>query len=224
MLDINGWPILAYNLQLLADAGFDRITLNLHYLPEVVRSFVGTGSRWGVDVRYSDEPELLGTSGALVPLASEFCEQTFAVVFGDNIGQIDLRAMLATHRRSEATVTVALWQRPEVTQSGVAELEADGRIIRFLEKPAPGETSSTWVNAGYLIVEPTLLDDIPRDRASDFGRDILPAAIARGERVQGYRMTGNLWWFDRVEEYMAALTDPELRKFTSTLRAQQIDA
>jgi NDP-sugar pyrophosphorylase family protein len=218
MLEIDGRPILDYNLQLLAEAGFDRVVLNLHYLPDVIRAYVGTGARWGIDVRFSEEAVLLGTAGALLPVEAEFRNETFAVVFGDNLAQIDLRAMLDAHRSYGAEATVALWKRDDVTQSGVAELDAGGRILRFIEKPAAAETNSTWVNAGYIIAEPSLLDEIPRDRPSDFGRDVFPAAIARGVPLLGFRMSGCLWWFDRVQDYVTAAADPGLRAYTAQLR------
>jgi NDP-sugar pyrophosphorylase family protein len=222
MLDLGGWPILAYNLRLLADAGFDRVVLNLHYLPEVIRSYVGSGERWGLQVTYSDEPVLLGTAGALVPVSDEFRGETFAVVFGDNIAEIDLRSMLAAHRRSGAEATVALWRRNDVSNSGVAELGPGDRIVRFIEKPSAGETDSHWVNAGYLIVEPALLDEIGSAAPSDFGRDVLPAAIAGGAAIQGYRLTGCLWWFDRVEDYASAMDDPKLGAYAAALRGERL--
>jgi NDP-sugar pyrophosphorylase family protein len=218
MLDVYGWPILAYNIQLLAGAGFDRIVLNLHYLPEAVRSFVGDGACWGLSVRYSEEPVLLGTAGALVPVSDEFREGPFAIVFGDNIAEIDLLAMCDVHARSGADATIALWRREDVTQSGVAELDAGGRIVRFIEKPSASETTSHWVNAGIIIAEPALLDVISHDGPSDFGRDVFPAAIARGMHLQGYQMTGRLWWFDRVQDYLTALADPHLSAFASRVQ------
>lgn len=218
MLDIGGWPILGYNLHLLADAGFDQVVINLHYLPNVIRGYVRDGERWGVRVRYSEEPTLLGTAGALIAVAREFREGTFAIVFGDNLAEIDLHQMLAVHRREEADVTMAVWRRTDVTNSGVAELDDDGRILRFLEKPSAGQTKSHWVNAGFIISQPSLFDDLDFEHPSDLGRDLLPRMIDRGRHIHAFPISGGLWWFDRTADFEAAVRDTRLQSFTANFR------
>jgi NDP-sugar pyrophosphorylase family protein len=213
MLEILGEPILGYNLAMLAAAGFDEVVINLHYLPGVVRAYAGDGSRWGLRVSYSEEPELRGTAGALMPVAERFARETFAIVFGDNVAEIDVSDMLAQHRAHGALATIAVWSREDVENSGVAELDADDRVVRFVEKPKSGETASHWVNAGIVIAEPALIDAVPRDRPSDLGRDVFPALLGGTRSVYGYRMSGGLWWFDRIEDYETALTDPKLEAF-----------
>jgi NDP-sugar pyrophosphorylase family protein len=213
MLEIGGLPIIAYNLSMLAAGGFRDVVINLHHLPDVVREYVGTGARWGLRVTYSEEPNLLGTGGALLPCIDRFRRETFAIVFGDNVIEIDLRSMLAAHRARSAAATIAVWQRDDPSQSGVAEFGDDDRIVRFIEKPAPGQTESHWINAGVVLAEPVLLEEVPPGRPSDLGRDIFPRALARGLGVYAYRLDGGLWWFDRVEDYRAALIDPRLDAF-----------
>lgn len=220
MLEILGEPILGYNLALLAAAGFGEVVINLHYLPDVVRAYAGDGSRWGLRVTYSEEPELRGTAGALIPVAERFAAETFAIVFGDNVAEIDVSDMLAQHHAHGALATIAVWSREDVENSGVAELDGDDRIVRFVEKPKPGETASHWVNAGIVIAEPALLDAVPCDRPSDLGRDIFPALLDGPRGVYGYRMTGGLWWFDRIEDYETALTDPKLEAFARRCAAR----
>jgi NDP-sugar pyrophosphorylase family protein len=106
---------------------------------------------------------------------------------------------------------VALFKRDDVSQSGVAELDGDRRIIRFTEKPRAGEISSRWVSAGILVLEPEVLDVIPSGRPSDFGRDILPPLLAVGRPVYGYCMGGTekLWWIDTPEDYRRVCADWE---------------
>lgn len=221
MLPIGDAPILFYNLAMLARAGVVDVTLNLHYLPDVIRAYVGNGARWGIQVRYSAESELLGTGGALVPISSRLRDDRFAVVFGDNLIDVDLAEILSAHCAHGGVATVVLWRREDTSQSGVAELDRHDRITRFVEKPQPGEIASHWVNAGLIIAEPELLDAIPLAQPSDLGRDILPALIAAGQDVYGYRMSGGLWWFDRVAEYEAAGRDPELARFTAAFATFQ---
>jgi NDP-sugar pyrophosphorylase family protein len=216
MVPIGGRPILSYNLAILAAAGFDDVVINLHAFPEVVREYVGDGSHWGIHVTYSEEPQLLGTAGALVPVIDLFRQGTFAIVFGDNLTELNLAEMLAFHRATGGVATIAVWERDDVSQSGVAELSDDARVLQFIEKPQPGKTDSHWVNAGVIIAEPALLTLVPRDHPSDLGRDVLPAMIAHGMEVAAYRCYGGHWWFDRADDYRAALDDRELRRFTDS--------
>jgi mannose-1-phosphate guanylyltransferase len=218
MLEILGEPILGYNLAMLAAAGFDEVVVNLHYLPEVVRAYAGDGSRWGIRVTYSEEAELRGTAGALLPLSERFRAGTFGIVFGDNLNDLDLGDMLLRHRERGALATIAVWHRDDVSQSGVVELDAGDRVLRFVEKPAPGATPSHLVNVGVVIAEPALLDAIPRDGASDLGRDVFPALVASPRGIAAYRMTGGHWWFDRVGDYESALRDPRLAAFAQRRR------
>jgi NDP-sugar pyrophosphorylase family protein len=102
-------------------------------------------------------------------------------------------------------LTVALFHRDDPSSSGVAALSADDRIREFREKPPPGEESSKWVNAGLLVCEPRVLDFVPESVPSDFARDVIPALIAAGEPVVGYRMdaTDSLHWIDTPQDLEA---------------------
>lgn len=197
MIPVAGRPLLERNVEWLAENGVRDLAVNLHHLPETIRDHFGDGSAYGVRIRYSYEPELLGTAGALRPLAGWLCEGTFLVVYGDNLIRLELSAMLEKHARSRAVATVALYLREDVGSSGVAELDEAGNVVRFSEKPQPGETGSHWVNAGLLACEPALLDAIG-DGSPDFGCDVLPAVLAAGGRIHGYRMGAaeTLGWID----------------------------
>jgi mannose-1-phosphate guanylyltransferase/phosphomannomutase len=100
-----------------------------------------------------------------------------------------------------AVATVALFYRQDVSASGVAVLGEEDRIRGFIEKPQMNSVPSHWVNAGVLVLEPQVLQFIPEDHPVDFGYDVLPALIAEGLPVFGYRMTEKLWWIDTPEAY-----------------------
>jgi NDP-sugar pyrophosphorylase family protein len=201
MLSIAGRPILEHNVRLLEKHGVREIAINLHHQPEAIRSHFGEGSAFGVQLRYTHEPELLGTAGALTQLRDFFTE-TFLVLYGDNLSTCDIRALLALHRARAAEATIALFSREDVSASGVALLDETDRITGFIEKPAPGQTASTWVNAGIVACEPRVLDDIDRTPC-DFGRDIFPRILAEERLLAGYRMreTESLWWIDSPADY-----------------------
>ena len=210
MVRVDGVPVLERNVRWLRSQGIRELAVNLHHLPDVPMQHFGDGLSYGVSIRWSPESELLGTAGALLPLADFLGGDRFAVVYGDNIIECDVTAVAAEHERLSALVTVALWERDDASASGVAELDDDGRIVRLLEKPAPGATESRLVNAGFMLCEPRLLDFVKP--GLDFGADVLPSLIAAGEVVAGYRMGSHerLAWIDTPEDLLQ--TEAALRE------------
>lgn len=200
MVPVGGVPMLERNIRLLKESGITEMAVNLHHLPEVVRGHFGDGSGFGVSIRWSHEPQLLGTAGALLPLR-DFFEDRFLVLYADNLIAIDLEAVERTHRGQKAALTMALWQRDDVSSSGVAELDEHGLLRRFIEKPASRVTVGNWVNAGFLICEPDVHGFI-REPPSDFGHSVIPAMLAGGERIAGYRMGAGevLRWIDTPDD------------------------
>jgi NDP-sugar pyrophosphorylase family protein len=203
MVPLGNQPLLGYTLALLARHNIREVAINLHHHPDVVRAYFGDGSAWGVRITYSFEPELLGTAGAVKKLQAFWGDEPFLVIYGDNLTDCDLTRMAAFHRAKGGLVTLALFWRQDVEHSGVAALSADDRITGFVEKPRADQAPSHWVFGGLMVAEPRLLDLIPAGQASDFGRQVLPEALARGESLWGYRMTERLWWTDTLAEYEA---------------------
>ena len=207
MIEIGGAPILEHNLRLLARYGVDDIVVNLHHMPDVIRAHVGDGRRFGVRVTYSAEPVLLGTAGALNAVRGRV-DSTFLVMYGDNLSTCRLDALLNQHVSTRAAATIALFDREDVSASGVVDLTADNRVIGFVEKPTPRQTTSHWVNAGIVALEPSVFEFIPIKGPSDFGRDIFPAMLAAHSSVYGYRMTSEgLWWIDTLDDYERTRTE-----------------
>ena len=200
MIEIGGRPILRYNLELLARAGISEAAVNLHYRAESIRDRLGSQCE-GVALHYEYEPQLLGTAGAARNLQSYLRGDDFVVIYGDNLSTIDLSKLIAAHRANDADVTLAVFHREDVGSSGIVELDASDRITRFLEKPRGDEIFSRWVNAGYMVAKSSVLEAIPADGPSDFGRDVFPRLLARNARLFGYRMTEELWWIDSPADY-----------------------
>jgi NDP-sugar pyrophosphorylase family protein len=199
MLEIGGRPILEHNIRLLARYGVSQLLMNLHYQPETIRDYFGDGSAFGVRITYVYESSLLGTAGAVKNVADHLTE-TFFVIYADNLTTCDLSRLRAFHKSKGGVATVALFYRENATASGIAEVDAHERVLRFVEKPAAHEVFSPWVNAGILVMEPAVLDFIPAGRPSDFGREVLPALIAAGQLLYGYKMSEGLWWVDSPQD------------------------
>lgn len=197
MVPVAGKPVLEHTVNWLRGHGVDRIAVNLHHQGDSIRAHFGDGSRWGVTLRYSEEPELLGTAGG-VKRVENFFDDPFAVVYGDVLTDLDLAALADFHRsRGPAPhVTLTLDQRPDAAQCGVVELDAAGRVTRFVEKPKPEEIRSPWVNSGIMLLDRALLADIPAGQFSDFGRDILPAWLRAGVPIFGWGLPAAAYLID----------------------------
>lgn len=207
MLSVGGKTILEQAIENLRRHGIRNIVINLALLPGAVMDYLGNGGKWGVRISYCVEPRMLGTAGG-VKNAEWFFDGPFLVWYGDNLSTCDLSRLCSFHREKGGVATIALFHREDVEASGIVGLDAEDRITRFLEKPGPDRVFSHWVNAGIYVLEPEVLDAIPPTGASDFGKDIFPALLARNDRLYGYRMSESegLWWVDtpddlrRVEE------------------------
>jgi len=214
MLQIDGRPILESNVRLLVRHGFNEIAINVHHLPKTITSYFGDGKAFGARIRYSHEPILLGTAGALIPLRSFLSTETFAVIYGDNISTCNLSGMLEGHRTRNATITMALWQREDVTASGIVECAQNGLITRFAEKPRASEVFSNWVSAGILLCEPRVFESIPLNQPTDFGRDVFPSLVQNHHLLFGYpmRLPERLWWVDTIDDYHRTVLNMKSRQ------------
>lgn len=125
---------------------------------------------------------MLGTAGAAKRLQS-FFDEPFLVIYGDGYTNLDLSRLICFHQQQKETkwpdllVTVALYQVPNPTECGLVTLDGDGRVIHFVEKPAPTEVFTDLASAGILLCEPALLDLIPAGQVYDFGRDLFPMLL-----------------------------------------------
>ena len=204
LMPLAGRPLLDWTLPWLKDvAGITDCLVNLHYLPEMVRDYVGDGSKYGLRAVYSFEPELLGTAGA-VRKVSDFFEEPFYVIYSDNFSQWNLQELKTVHESKGAVATIAVHWREDVTQSGVAEMDNEGRILGFLEKPSAAAVTSHYVNAGFYYLEPTVFDYIPEGEFFDFAYHVFPAMLKAGEPMYAVKMDETIIGIDTKEAYEKA--------------------
>lgn len=212
LLPVAGKPIVAHTLEWLAGSGVRSAWMNLHYQAEAIRQALGDGTRFGVALCYSHEPEILGTAGAWKQLIAHWTA-TSLVIYGDNLMRFDLAAFLAAHRRSGAPATVALFDPARHRNTGIAggrvRLEGDGKIRQFVEG---GEAASGLVNAGAYLLEPVVGEAIGPG-FQDFARDVFPGMAGAG-RLAGHRLENGAFClgldtpesFRRAEELVHAET------------------
>lgn len=191
MIPIVGKPLLAWTLDWLASQGVTDAAINLFHRPQSIPDFLGD-TYAGIRLRYSYEDTLRGTAGGVKGAEEFFQDAPFFVIYGDNLLQADLRPLMELHQQRGGAATLALFEHPTPTAAGIVGLDPDGRITRFVEKPAPDQIFSPWANAGVYVLNPSVLDAIPPNAPSDFGRDIFPALLARGDALYGIPWGGYL--------------------------------
>lgn len=195
LVPLGGRPIIESSLDLLRRAGIVDVVVNAHHQADLMMARLGDGAAFGVRIRWSHEPVLRGTGGAVDQARALLADDSFVVVYGDNRFDGDLRPLLASHAESGAVATVASLWRDDVRQSGELELDEAGRVLALHEK-RPGERRAGWVNAGIVIAAPALLDFVPSDLHSDLAADVIPAALRAGALVRAAPFPGTVLWVD----------------------------
>jgi len=205
MLPLNDQPILEWIVRNLAQNGFTEVAINLHFHPEMIRGHFGDGSKFGVKITYSEEPQLLGTAGGVKKMESFLRESDpFLVQYGDVVTNQDLHAMFDFHRKKRALATLLIHARAK--SNSVITLDAENRIVGLLERPtedARRGVTSHWVNSGVCLCHPDILDSIPLSAPCDLPRDIFPRLLAT-RRVFGFPLTGNRVAIDSPERLAQA--------------------
>jgi len=203
MMRLMDKPVMQYALELLRAHGVTRIAATLGYLPDAVTDYFGDGADFGVDIRYFIEKTPLGTAGG-VKQAAGFLDETFIVLSGDGVTDLDVTAAVEFHRSKGALATIILRREDNPAEYGVVCTNADGKIKGFYEKPGRCDVLSDTINTGVYILEPEVLDRIPSGRPFDFGHDLFPQLVREGAPVYGYVMDG--YWCDigDVRAYLEA--------------------
>lgn len=215
MLPLQGRPMLAYILANLREHGFNRIAINLHFKPEVIRDHFADGAGEKVELAYSHETELLGTAGGIKKMEAFLRDDgAFLVQYGDVVTDQDFSAMMRFHRERKSLATLLLHHRAK--SNSIVGLDDEDRIVSFLERPdekARQGAVSTWVNSGVCICEPEFLAAIPAGVACDLPRDVFPKLISGG-RLFGFPLKGYRCAVDspeRLEEVRTAIAEGRCR-------------
>ena len=192
-------PLIGFTIDYLRRYGFEDIIINLHHEPDSVRQQIGDGSRFGVRIHYSVEaPEILGTSGALDNVRDQLDKETFIVVNGKIITDIDLAKALETHRQKQALATLVL--KPNARRERFSEvlITPDGHIEKFGGFPTPDSRLPTppLMFTGIHLMQPEIFDYIPRGVFSDSVKDVYPAAMADGKVIAAHVASEESSWFE----------------------------
>src|SRR6267142_117224 len=170
-------PFLLYQIDLMRSGGIEEIILSLSYQPRKIEDLLKDGSDYGVWIRYAVEGTPLGTGGAFKN-AEEQIDSTTVVFNGDVLTSIDLSAVVARHREKRAIATLVLTPVENPSAYGLVETSPEGWVQRFVEKPGPDEITCNTINAGIYILEPSVLNYMPKGEPYSFERGLLPTLPA----------------------------------------------
>jgi mannose-1-phosphate guanylyltransferase len=205
VVPLAGQPFISFMIEWLRGHGVDDVILACGFMADGVRGVLGDGSSLGVRLRYVEEPEPLGTGGAL-KYAEELLDERFFMLNGDVLTDIDLSAELAQHERTGARATLALYPVDDPSAYGLVRRNEDLSVKQFLEKPSPEEIDTNLVNAGAYILERELLSGLaPAGTKISIERDVFPQLVGHG--LYGYEASG--YWMDigTPERYLQATFD-----------------
>lgn len=199
LLPVCGIPILQIWLQACHVFGIDEVLINIHAHAELVRGFLRDHAS-DTRVRVVEEKHLLGSAGTLLAnYAWVESEELFWVFYADVLNRVDLSAMLRVHRSRNPAATLGVYRVPDPTRCGIVDVEPDGTVRQFVEKPA--KPSSNLAFSGLLIGTPRLLEQIPRKQPVDIGFDVLPLLAGK---MMAYPISDYLLDIGTVENYERA--------------------
>jgi len=203
-------PFLLFQLNELRRAGIEDITLSLSYQPDKIEHILGDGSDYGVNLHFVTEPAPMGTGGAY-KFAADDLRDTTIVFNGDILTDVEIAKVIEFHKEKQAEATIVLTPVENPSAYGLVETEPDGKVLKFREKPSAEELpflTTNNINAGIYILEPSVLDIIPKGENTSFEYKVFPDLLANEKPFYAYVMEKNYWRdIGTPESYLAAHHD-----------------
>jgi NDP-sugar pyrophosphorylase family protein len=200
LMPIGDMPILEVLLRQMKRAGINQVVLTVGHLASLLRAYFGDGAQWDLDISYSQEQIPLGTAGPIALVKG--LDKTFLVTNGDVLTTLDIRKLVAFHKKKGGIATIAAHQRQVKIDLGVIRMDGDEHVSGYIEKPS----SDYIVSMGVYVFEPRALEYIPTGQYLDFP-DLILKFISSGGTVNGYPFDG--YWMDlgRPDDYVQANQD-----------------
>ncbi|MHB1393874.1 MAG: sugar phosphate nucleotidyltransferase [Clostridia bacterium] len=185
MVPVLNKPVMEYTLELLKKHNITDVAATLAYFPAVITDYFGDGGDFGIKLKYYIEHTPLGTGGS-VKNAEDFLDDTFIIISGDALTDIDLERAVEFHREKDSKATLVLKKVSIPLEYGVVITDENGRITSFMEKPSWGEVFSDTINTGIYILEPEVLDYYKKGDNFDFSKDLFPKLLNDNIPMYGY--------------------------------------
>jgi mannose-1-phosphate guanylyltransferase len=187
-------PSIVHLVTHLANLGFTDIVITVGYLGGEIQKALGDGSLYGATITYVPEKIKLGTAGSVKNAEKYLNNAPFLVIGGDHVTDINVFEFYREHMSSSAIISIGLISIEDPREFGIAELDASLHILKFREKPSPGEIFSNLASTGIYICNPMIFEFIPKGVKFDFAKDLFPLLMEKGCRLNGWLTRGN--WTD----------------------------
>lgn len=210
LITIANQPLMDIIIALLVRSGINDIVANTHYLADQIHRRYQPAKNNGFNINFVHEDKLSGTAGGLKKCEWFFRdEQTFMVISGDALTDIDIKSFIKKHKESGSIASMALKEIPfhNVNQFGVVVLDKSSRITGFQEKPALSEAKSNFVNTGIYLFEKEIFNYIPPNTFYDFGKQVFPELLKENIPISGFKI--DEYWNDigTIEQYRLSSRD-----------------
>jgi NDP-sugar pyrophosphorylase family protein len=222
MAPIVNRPVMEHILRLLARHGVTEVCVNLHHYADDIRGYFGDGDGFGLRAHYSFEERLLGTAGGTGGFRELLADDTFVVVSGDALTDVDISSLVSAHRERGAIATIAVKEVDDPSRYGVVVHDAAGRVTGFQEKPAKGQALSHLCNCGIYAFEPAIFNLISPGVLVDYAKDVFPRLLADGEPFHVWRL--ETYWNDvgSIREYRRGNFDALLGRVAVTVPGREL--
>lgn len=205
MICVLNKPVIMHTLENLKKYGFDDVYINLFYRPEKIIDYLNS-QNLKMKIKFSEETTLLGTAGA-IKNRENFFDDTFVVMSGDGLSDINLKKALDFHKKKKALATIVLKEIDKNFDYGIVLKNKNSKICAFYEKPSWKDVFANTTNTGIYIFEPEIFKYIPKDTFFDFGKDLFPLLLKNKKDIFAYTMKE--YWTDigNIEEYRRGVFD-----------------
>lgn len=194
MVSFLGRPMMEHIIMLLKEQGFDDVCVTLRYRSQDIIDYFGDGKAFGVKIQYRIEDKPLGTAGSVKNCRDFYGSDDFLVISGDAACDFQLGKLMKAHKDSGACASLALYRSSNPVSYGLAIKNEDSSLRCFVEKPSWSRVVTDLVNTGIYVLSPKAMDYVPDNTAYDFGKELFPLLLKKGEKLMGFELDG--YWCD----------------------------
>ncbi|QOY51803.1 sugar phosphate nucleotidyltransferase [Candidatus Sulfurimonas baltica] len=207
MLPIVNRPMMEHTMMMLKELGIEEFIVLLYFKPEIIQDYFKDGSEFGIKITYVIPDDDYGTAGAVKLAQKHIGDDNFIIISGDLVTDFDMQGFFDFHKNKKSKLSIGLTSVENPLQFGVVIANEDNEIEKFLEKPSWGEVFSDTINTGIYIIEPEILNYIPKGKNFDFGKDLFPLIMKEKIQLMGYNFEG--YWRDvgNPESYRDVYSD-----------------
>ena len=194
MLPIMNRPMMEHTIVSLKNLGITEFIILLYFKPDVIKDYFKDGSAWGINITYVVPDDDYGTAGAVKKAQEYIGDENFIIISGDLVTDFDFQQIFDYHKAKNSKLTITLTSVENPFEFGVVIANEEGKIQKFLEKPSWGEVFSDTINTGIYIIEPEILNYIPKNENFDFAKDLFPLLMRQGIELMAGHAQG--YWRD----------------------------